>query len=133
MRSMSEFTCNDFAARPESLVYSEASSYKFDGDDGGSLMRSASQPSLARSASEFTERRWALESNAAGDLMASSPEQTPVMSRRAKSSEMLLVSSSSTSAMAATTFVASSSSAAVAVADRRFHQQRWTVDNDTFK
>ncbi|XP_059484363.1 uncharacterized protein LOC132201856 [Neocloeon triangulifer] len=114
MRSMSEFTCNDFAARPEDHAYSDASGpaeYQYD-DQAGSLMRSASQPSLARSASEFTERRWAVESN----MMASSPEQTPVLARRAKSSELLLSTSSS--------YVASSSV-------HHQYQERWGADSES--
>ncbi|CAB3371738.1 Hypothetical predicted protein [Cloeon dipterum] len=114
MRSMSEFTCNDFVAptRADSDV-----SGAYD-DPAGSLMRSASQPSLARSASEFTERRWAVESN----MMASSPEQTPVLARRAKSSDMLLVASTSSS------FVASSSS----VHHHQYHHHdRWGADSES--
>lgn len=58
------------------------SSYYAD-DDGGSLVRSLSQPSLARSASEFTENNWGLRmrSYEDGDDL-SSPDHTPRSSFR---------------------------------------------------
>jgi hypothetical protein len=113
VRSMSEFTVND-QYRPDDFAYSDASgpSYHYDDDNvslgshnPGSLIRSASQPSLARSASEFTERRWAMESNAAGDLMPSSPDNTPVLSRRGRSNELLLLASTTTSSYTASSSV----------------------------
>lgn len=59
------------------------SSYYAD-DDAGSLVRSLSQPSLARSASEFTENNWGLRirSYEDGDDL-SSPDRTPRSSFRA--------------------------------------------------
>lgn len=58
------------------------SSYYADDDDGRSLVRSLSQPSLARSASEFTEN-WGvrLRSYEDGDDL-SSPDRTPRSSFR---------------------------------------------------
>lgn len=58
------------------------SSYYAD-DDAGSLVRSLSQPSLARSASEFTENNWGLRvrSYEDGDDL-SSPDRTPRSSFR---------------------------------------------------
>lgn len=58
------------------------SSYYAD-DDAGSLVRSLSQPSLARSASEFTENNWGLRirSYEDGDDL-SSPDHTPRSSFR---------------------------------------------------
>jgi len=58
------------------------SSYYAD-DDGGSLVRSLSQPSLARSASEFTENNWGLRIRPYedGDDL-SSPDHTPRSSFR---------------------------------------------------
>lgn len=59
------------------------SSYYAD-DDTGSLVRSLSQPSLARSASEFTENNWGLRirSYEDGDDLNSSPDHTPRSSFR---------------------------------------------------
>lgn len=59
------------------------SSYYAD-DDAGSLVRSLSQPSLARSASEFTENNWGLRVRPYedGDDL-SSPDHTPRSSFRA--------------------------------------------------
>lgn len=59
------------------------SSYYAD-DDGGSLVRSLSQPSLARSASEFTEN-WGvrIRSYEDGDDLSISPDHTPRSSFRA--------------------------------------------------
>uniref|UniRef100_A0A1B0DCF3 Uncharacterized protein n=1 Tax=Phlebotomus papatasi TaxID=29031 RepID=A0A1B0DCF3_PHLPP len=82
MRSMSEVTV-DFG-RPDNLdSTSDASShypnryYEDDPYDRRSLQRSLSQPSLARSASEFTER-W-VAPDTGSDL--SSPDQTPKVRR----------------------------------------------------
>lgn len=62
------------------------SSYYAD-DDAGSLVRSLSQPSLARSASEFTENNWGLRirSYEDGDDL-SSPDHTPRSSFRSRRS-----------------------------------------------
>lgn len=59
------------------------SSYYAD-DDAGSLVRSLSQPSLARSASEFTENNWGvrIRSYEDGDDLNSSPDHTPRSSFR---------------------------------------------------
>lgn len=81
LRSMSEMTV-DFG-RPEPDSYSESSSYYpdkryyVDSDPGHpSLARSLSQPSLARSASEFTER-WIAPSRYDTASEFTSPEVTP--------------------------------------------------------
>lgn len=54
--------------------------------DGESLVRSLSQPSLARSATEFTEQHWSVPSrqlpNWAMDELCSSAESTPRPSRK---------------------------------------------------
>ncbi|XP_050543026.1 uncharacterized protein LOC126906517 [Daktulosphaira vitifoliae] len=89
VRSMSEMTV-DFR-RPDmpdnysdvSSVYNyprRGSSYYAD-DDAGSLVRSLSQPSLARSASEFTEN-WGVRIRSYDDGDLSSPEHTPRSSFR---------------------------------------------------
>uniref|UniRef100_A0A2S2PUX2 ZP domain-containing protein n=1 Tax=Sipha flava TaxID=143950 RepID=A0A2S2PUX2_9HEMI len=102
VRSMSEMTV-DFR-RPDlpdnysdvSSVYNyhhhqqqhsrRGSSYYAD-DDAGSLVRSLSQPSLARSASEFTENNWGLRirSYEDGDDLTS-PDHTPRSSFRSRRS-----------------------------------------------
>lgn len=87
LRSMSEVTV-DFG-RPEQIdTHSEASSYyhsRYYEDDASSshrasLARSLSQPSLARSASEFTER-WAAPSRYDTASEFTSPEGTPKSQR----------------------------------------------------
>ncbi|KAJ8921848.1 hypothetical protein NQ315_008480 [Exocentrus adspersus] len=85
LRSMSEVTV-DFG-RHETDRYSEASSYYpdrryYDDSDPGhpSLARSLSQPSLARSASEFTER-WIAPSRYDTASEFTSPEVTPKSQR----------------------------------------------------
>ncbi|KAJ6635722.1 hypothetical protein Bhyg_14308 [Pseudolycoriella hygida] len=82
MRSMSEVMVN--FSRPDQLDnVSDASSlypnryYEEDNYDKRSIQRSLSQPSLARSASEFTER-WIAPDNTSE---ISSPEGTPVATR----------------------------------------------------
>lgn len=92
VRSMSEITV-DFARQDVADNMSDASSYyrprryydeeddEDDGEDGGSLVRSLSQPSLARSASEFTES-WGIRGRG-WDL--SSPEHSPRSSMRSAS------------------------------------------------
>lgn len=89
VRSMSEITV-DFARQDVPDNMSDGSSYyrprryyddedeEDDGEDGGSLVRSLSQPSLARSASEFTES-WGIRGRG-WDL--SSPEHSPRSSMR---------------------------------------------------
>lgn len=85
MRSMTEMTV-DFARPDRADTYSDASSYNPRGyyeDDPyerRSIQRSLSQPSLARSASEFTERWVAPEPSS--DM--SSPEGTPRAGRRSQ-------------------------------------------------
>jgi len=94
MRSMTEMTV-DFA-RPETIdTMSDASSlypprgyYEDEQYDRRSLQRSLSQPSLARSASEFTERIEWIAPDTGSDI--SSPEGTP----RARRSQRILVSNS---------------------------------------
>lgn len=85
MRSMSEMVV-DFA-RPDPVDnMSDGSSiypnryYEEDNYDRRSMQRSLSQPSLARSASEFTER-WVAPDNGSE---YSSPEHTPKSTRRAQ-------------------------------------------------
>lgn len=85
LRSMSEVTV-DFG-RPDPDRYSEASSYYpekryYDDSEPGhpSLTRSLSQPSLARSASEFTER-WVAPSRYDTASEFTSPEVTPKSQR----------------------------------------------------
>ncbi|KAJ8947239.1 hypothetical protein NQ318_012005 [Aromia moschata] len=85
LRSMSEMTV-DFG-RPDHDRYSEASSYYpdrryYDDSETGhpSLARSLSQPSLARSASEFTER-WIAPSRYDTASEFTSPEGTPKSQR----------------------------------------------------
>jgi len=95
VRSMSEMTVDFARAHTDNL--SDVSSYYqprryydddyirpiSDEDDARSLVRSASQPSLARSASEFTEH-WAVRSR---HWDMSSPEHSPRSARSAKSSQ----------------------------------------------
>lgn len=107
VRSMSEVTV-DFAQRNMPDNMSDASSYYrprryYDDDyllrpgtasedeDGVSLVRSVSQPSLARSASEFTEHQWGVRGR---QWDMSSPEHSPRSGRSQRVSGGAAMSSS---------------------------------------
>ncbi|XP_050443659.1 uncharacterized protein LOC126847462 isoform X2 [Adelges cooleyi] len=123
VRSMSEMTV-DFRRPDVPDNYSDVSSVYnynprrgsgyYNDDDAGSLVRSLSQPSLARSASEFTEN-WGVRVRSYDDDL-SSPDQTPRSSFRQPPGQRL---------SHATAAAASSSS------DRRQHQQFSTFSSSS--